>query len=939
MDNLRTVIKELFCHVSCQAVREQKIKFDDFDIKIFGKLGNGYHVRYSNDELYNMYYAMENEFCWQNHKWRGEEPQKNKLKFHVFDALIAFDMSVLIEENGEPKCQYPQLLRWRDLIVELEEDLFITSYLAYKDVFAAKKRSNFFWSPVIGHNNRELNRLLQAGVAENHFHLKGSAPHFHLSWISMMNDVQNPEFYKAFEAYDNYRLSNNVTYDSYYKNERLSSLWLQAALIRIFLFSVLKDTYLLMEDYYLTEQDVREVLGASFLQNVKKNGAWISLNEFIKQKEEAVPEEAVVNLKKRATAHWVAARLSNVEELHEHTGWIQENIDYLKDRFANSEYDYCLCEAELIHNPDRGLNEIITGERWFMYRIFRKIFGGNEAERILWYGNWFYLYLVIKANIRKEMVQANINVGFDNFRIYQDRKEKFVEGTIYEEPYLKMAVRDTIYNQHIASLEARVAPKNTPEELEKAITRYDAGILSGLKDDEEKQRLKNQYFYVVHFIKKTEHYLTDDKLKREKSSRHSKTREIVEKQAKAIAELRESGSQQAERIHGIDASASEIWCRAEVFAQAFRYLKNHVVDDEYRLFREKNCRQLMATYHVGEDFLDITDGLRAIDEAIHFLNLQCGDRLGHALALGVDVDDWYEGKAEHILINKMGYLDNLVWLYGQIRKYNLTDCGAALEYIQKRYDEYFAEIYRSNLSDFAIASIIDAAGKYFDEKKIPHNYCYTNMNFGINQYYDSWKLRGDNPELYREGFLKIEGHNLDYWDDYGINKNFPDNYRIRYHPEAALLYYAYHYNDAVKMVGDQMIDVRVNPAIREAVKKVQYCMQKEISDIGIGIETNPSSNYLIGTFRRYDKHPIVRWYNLGLTNNNEELEHCPQLDVSVNTDDQGVFATYIENEYAYLALAMEKCKDKDGNKRYNKTMILQWLDNIRKSGISQAFQE
>ena len=116
-------------------------------------------------------------------------------------------------------------------------------------------------------------------------------------------------------------------------------------------------------------------------------------------------------------------------------------------------------------------------------------------------------------------------------------------------------------------------------------------------------------------------------------------------------------------------------------------------------------------------------------------------------------------------------------------------------------------------------------------------------------------------------------------------------------------------------------------------------MQKEISDIGIGIETNPSSNYLIGTFRRYDKHPIVRWYNLGLTNNNEELEHCPQLDVSVNTDDQGVFATYIENEYAYLALAMEKCKDKDGNKRYNKTMILQWLDNIRKSGISQAFQE
>lgn len=937
MDNLRAVIKELFCHVSFQAVREQKIQFNNFDIETFEKLGNGYHVRYSNDELYNMYYAMENEFYWQNHKWRGEEPQKRDMKFRVFDALVAFDMSVLIEENGEPKCQYLQLLRWRDLIVELEEDLFITSYLAYKDVFAGKRRTSFFWRPVIGHNNRELNRLLQAGVAENHFHLKGSAPHFHLSWISMMNDVTNPEFYKVFEAYDDSRLSNNITYDSHYQNESLCSLWLQAALVRMFLFSVLKDTYLLLDDYLITEQDVREVLGVSFLQDSQRSTPWFSLKELQHSEKESMYEAAVASLKKRASAHWVAARLKQVEDLHEYTGCMQDNIDYLKERFGLSRYDYCLCEEGMIHNIDRGLNEIIPGERWFMYSIFRTLFSDNESKRILWYGNWFYLYLVIKANIRKELVQANLNVGFDNFRIYQDRKEQFIEGTIYEEPYLKMAVRDTIYNQHITTLEARIAPKNTPEELEKAIVKYDSGILSGLTDEDEKQQLKEKYFYVIHFIKNTEHYRTNNKLECEKSNRHTKTRELVKQQARAIAELRESGSPQAARIRGIDASASELWCRPEVFAQAFRYLKNHTVDDEYRIFRTEPCRQLAATYHVGEDFLDITDGLRAIDEAINFLNLQCGDRLGHALALGVDIDDWYDGKTNHILINKMGYLDNLVWLYAKIRNYHIEDCGAALEYIQKRYDEFFTEIYRSNLSDDEIASIVATAGEYFKERKIPHNYSYTNMNFGINQYYDSWKLRGDNPELYREGFLKMEGSNLDDWDEYALNKRFPDNYRIRYNPETALLYYSYHYNDAVKMIGDQMIDVKVNPVIREAVRKVRLHMQKEISEIGIGIETNPSSNYLIGTFRRYDKHPIVEWYNLGLTNDNEELERCPQLDVSVNTDDQGVFATYIENEYAYMALALEKCKDKEGNKRYNKTMILKWLDDIRKSGISQAF--
>lgn len=46
-------------------------------------------------------------------------------------------------------------------------------FLAYQDLLHEKSRENFFWSPVIGHNNKSLNRLMEQGVAENHFHLKG----------------------------------------------------------------------------------------------------------------------------------------------------------------------------------------------------------------------------------------------------------------------------------------------------------------------------------------------------------------------------------------------------------------------------------------------------------------------------------------------------------------------------------------------------------------------------------------------------------------------------------------------------------------------------------------------------------------------------------------------------------------------------------------------
>lgn len=57
----------------------------------------------------------------------------------------------------------------------------------------------------------------------------------------------------------------------------------------------------------------------------------------------------------------------------------------------------------------------------------------------------------------------------------------------------------------------------------------------------------------------------------------------------------------------------------------------------------------------------------------------------------------------------------------------------------------------------------------------------------INTYYDSWKLRGDNPEYFKKGFFDLEASVMTEWDEYGINKDFPENYRIRYNPEAAYL--------------------------------------------------------------------------------------------------------------------------------------------------------
>mgnify|MGYP003290317911 CR=1 FL=1 len=151
------------------------------------------------------------------------------------------------------------------------------------------------------------------------------------------------------------------------------------------------------------------------------------------------------------------------------------------------------------------------------------------------------------------------------------------------------------------------------------------------------------------------------------------------------------------------------------------------------------------------------------------------------------------------------------------------------------------------------------------------------------------------------------------------------------------LYSMYHYDADVKTKGQETEILKITPDYIRLVKQVQKKMQFLIAEKGIAIECNPSSNYLIGTFRRYDAHPITVFNNTFLEHRQDKLLECAQLSVSVNTDDQGVFDTSLTNEYALLALALEKKHDSDGNRLYSASNIYQYLDWVRKMGIEQTF--
>lgn len=911
MDNLRSVLSIVLSKIPSKQILENKICYNDITQEIFVKLSGYYVKNYSNDELKNLFSYAQNEYAEQVAYVSGYSLRENEYekKFNIFDAILIFAYRILEEMNGEPVCRYEHLLRWRMTSHELDEDVFTTAFFAFKDINHINEGRTFSWRPVIRHNNVYLNRLLSQGMVDNHFHLKGSAPQFPISWISMMNNVVSARFRELLESYSNKRLSTSYYTGS--NEEHLYISYLKAALIRSFLFSKLTGQLFFID-----------------MSDKKEDGSWDS--ELIEKK----------------TIQLVTQLLNHKDDILSYRNEIQNNISNYKSCGMNFQYDhsanrgkckildYALNGEYNQRSAMNDVNHILSGERWFMYTMFHKIYARDLKFKK--YFNLFYAYLVIKETIRSELVQTNANIGFDNFEKYQNRKEDFIEGTPFEKKYIDLAIRGTLYNQNILSLEARISPKNSAEENRNYIKKIDKWI------EENDNSLMQRYFYVFHFVKEVDN---DKALCSDIICRHAKKREELKKKAFAITEFREKYPKEAKRVKGIDACAKEIGCRPEVFAHAYRYLKHHVT---YQKYNENeggmNSRspvklsQLALTYHIGEDYLDLVDGLRAVDEAVRFLKLDCGSRLGHALVLGVDVEEYYMLKNYRILITQQDYLDNVVWLYNRIKSFGLTGYEDLLLKLEQEYNKYFRLIYGNYICEGFLKNVVKEAQEYFETKNnsISLRYRNSHFNFRISEYYAAWQLRGDNPQCYRDGYFK-EQQDYTTWNRYAVNIEHTDDYKRRINPECAYLYFLYHYSSQAKEEGAKRIEIKISHKMIQCVKEVQREMQRWIGKLGIGIETNPSSNYLIGSFKRYDKHPIFKFNNLGLTTSAEEIENCPQLPVCLNTDDQGIFSTYLENEYALLALALEKMKDENGQRKYNRTMIYQWIDNIRKMGINQSF--
>lgn len=313
-------------------------------------------------------------------------------------------------------------------------------------------------------------------------------------------------------------------------------------------------------------------------------------------------------------------------------------------------------------------------------------------------------------------------------------------------------------------------------------------------------------------------------------------------------------------VVGVDAASSELEAPPSRFSSAFLWLRRRLAEGSAAERRVPIA--LGRTFHVGEDFRDLFTGVRQVAFSVDLLGLATRDRLGHALALGLDPTHWYARQGasrprlgEHLL--------DLLWAAQLLR-------GELGEKAANSYATVEARLKGIGLFSKNIASEV-LFGWFQDlrEEGPPKTKALTED--ALEQKLVGYLAGTDHPDTH-----------IELWPD---------------EPWMAL------------------------------VQDVQERTLRRLEREGISIESNPTSNLLIGGLRDLSEHPVFRFHPVLRTGG----LGTPTVRVSISTDDPEVFRVSLREEYAALfEVAQQRFP-------FGRGELLDWLDRLRRDGFDSSF--
>jgi hypothetical protein len=280
------------------------------------------------------------------------------------------------------------------------------------------------------------------------------------------------------------------------------------------------------------------------------------------------------------------------------------------------------------------------------------------------------------------------------------------------------------------------------------------------------------------------------------------------------------------------------------------------------------------TAHLGEDFVRLPQGLRRIHEPIEFGLLGLGSRIGHAVALGQDPALW-AAACVSVPQTVEERLEDLLWELDRYGRGDLPTETGRLEYVRSEASRLARRIY---------GEVID-----------------------LDEALEARRLLHDPTVLERWEYplLRPPGEPLG-----GV----------------ARLFQLYLTDLGVFGRGHEKIEVRADDGEVRFLQAAQQWLRRVLGRLEITVESNPSSNLVIGDFQDLKEHPAFRLHPLA---SGRTAGESPVL-LSVNVDDPVTFASNLANEFAHIYFALTR-------RGVASEEALEWLVRVRDHGWRSRF--
>ena len=495
-------------------------------------------------------------------------------------------------------------------------------------------------------------------------------------------------------------------------------------------------------------------------------------------------------------------------------------------------------------------------EPCLMLKVAIRLFNHDKNDNIEL--TWaFWTYVQIKAKFQRHFIQQPGLEGLEFFRhIFERGKALDAQSSLLHSI--------TAMSNHLGAdglvsyLELRTSPDLQP--VEALVTGIQKANASPVKN-------KPLLAGVVHFVKWRSLYGTDAE------AGVIKALEEMRSQATELKEYLKHKNCHSD-IVGLDVAGPELYRPNWLYLPLFQEIRPW--------WRETFGRDLGYSFHAGEDFLHLMQGLRQMAEIVRYFPWQRGDRIGHGLALGFDAFQWQRDHPAIVCPADVAWFDLLF-------EWSLLTRGE-MAFVQ--HDGYLWRIEHEikSLAPLALSpAIAGQLGSDMEEYAIFYRglFCpklVLELLGGKNP--TRWHT-DDSDNTYQQ--IKHKANVCKALRSYleSLHKYTPPTraYPLRSSDDDLAL-------ERARLVG------------------IQAWLTNAIKKRGIALEICPSSNLLIRGLAGMHEHPV--------------LDLATKVTVLINTDNPATFATDLATEYR---LVYEAALSRHGDSEKALAIVNEFISN------------